>query len=91
MRFASGGSCTCSRPEVDSVAQTGKARAGLHDGEPGFDALADAERRARRMNGASRTAPPAILPSIMRGLAHGGLVDRVRPPAQLQIGAVHAR
>ena len=46
MRVADAGSATCSSPEVESVAQTGRSGPRGHDGEAGLDPLADPERRA---------------------------------------------
>ena len=73
MRCASGGSFTCSRLVADSVAQTGR---------PGHDVIAarpvsmpsHSPRAAPGLIGANRTAPPATLPSIMRGLETAALV-----------------
>ena len=66
MRRASGGSFTCSRLVADSVAQTGRPVQDVMTARP-VSMPSHSPRAAPALIGASRTAPPATLPNIMRG------------------------
>ena len=88
MRCASGGSCTCSRPEVESVGPDRQARAGRHDGEAGLDAFAERERRRPSPIGAEPHRAAADPAEHHPRLGDGRLGDLWPSASSLQVGPV---
>jgi hypothetical protein len=72
MRVAAGGSSTCSRPEVESVAQTGRSGQAVMAARP-VSIPSESASLSPSPRGASRTAPPATRPSIFFALSSGAL------------------
>ena len=71
-RDARRGSSTCSSPEVESVAQTGRPGHAVITARP-VSMPSQSPSGGPRPMAPSRTAPPATVPSIMRGFATAAL------------------